>query len=135
MQLPVLTLGLDPLGDHGQIELLGQREHRGDDRPVVGSIREPLDEDPIDLDQIDRQHPQQAEARRTAAEVVDRQPHAESFSARSTGSIGCASSSSEVSLSSRQSSDGGSPVAASASRTISTMSSRTSCSGETLTET
>ena len=71
-----LQLGLDPFGDHRLAQALGQRDHREDDRLVLGVAADVLHEGPVDLDLGYRQPFEVGERAVAGPEVVDRKAHA-----------------------------------------------------------
>src|SRR5205823_1476867 len=67
---PDLGLVLHALGEHVEAERTRQADDRGHDRVVLGVGAEPVDEGPVDLQQVDRQPLEARERRVAGAEVV-----------------------------------------------------------------
>src|SRR5713226_1650899 len=76
-----LLHGLDPLGDHAHRERMRERDHRLRDRRIVPSLVYPADERAVDLETVDRQPRQIAQARIAGAEVVHGDLHAQRLEA------------------------------------------------------
>lgn len=76
-QLLVLLRGLDALARHLQAERLREGDDRVHDGGVLGVVPEAVDERAIDLQAVDREVLDGAEAREACAEVVDGQAHAQ----------------------------------------------------------
>src|SRR5712691_9687205 len=78
---------LDSLGDHPQSERMRERNHRLSDRRIVPGLVDPVHERAVDLQAVDRQPRQVAQARIACAEIVHGDLHAERFQA--IQNIGC----------------------------------------------
>ena len=74
-----LLARLHPLGDHLELQALGERDDRLRDRGVVGVGRDVLDERLVDLEGADREALEVAERGVAGPEVVDREPDAEAI--------------------------------------------------------
>ena len=68
---------LDPFGEHPQAEPVRERDDRLRDGGVAAALRHRGDERAVDLETVDRQSGEIAQARIAGAEVVDRDQHAE----------------------------------------------------------
>src|SRR5207247_4562083 len=69
-QDPELLVGLDALGDRGQVEGVGERDDRGCDRRVLRLVAEPGDKRSVDLERVDGEAAQVRERGEAGAEVV-----------------------------------------------------------------
>src|SRR5882757_9788438 len=78
---------LDPLGDHPQSERMRERNHRLGDRRIVPGLVDPAHERAVDLQAVDGQPRQIAQARIACAEIVHGDLHAERFQA--IQDVGC----------------------------------------------
>src|SRR6266853_3063616 len=76
-----LLRSLDSLGDHPQSERTRERNHRLSDRRIVPGLVDPVHERTVDLQAVDRQPRQIAQARIACAEIVHGDLHAERFQA------------------------------------------------------
>src|SRR6185437_7942642 len=73
-----LLLRLHALGDHLQMQAVRQRHDGAHDLRIIAAGGDFLDEGVIDLELVERQAPQVAQARVAGAEVIDRNAHPES---------------------------------------------------------
>src|SRR5882672_4142520 len=76
-----LLRSLDSLGDHPQSERMRERNHRLGDRRIVPGLVDSDHERAVDLQAVDRQPRQIAQARIARAEIVHGDLHAEGFQA------------------------------------------------------
>ena len=68
--------GFDAFGDKGHAERLAHADDRLGDRPVLGILRQILDEGPIDLERVDRKFFHQRHRGIASSEIVDGETHA-----------------------------------------------------------
>jgi len=72
-----LVLGLDPFGGRLDAEAGAQAGYRLDDRDVLAAVAGAGDERAVDLDPVEREAAQVAQARIAGAEIVHRDAHAQ----------------------------------------------------------
>src|SRR5260221_13686687 len=80
-----LLRSLDSLGDHPQSERMRERNHRMSDRRIVPGLVDPVHERAVDLQAVDRQPREIAQARIARAEVVHGDLHAQPFQTSEDG--------------------------------------------------
>src|SRR3989442_2679447 len=79
-ELP-LIVRFASLRDHAQSQRVRERDHRLRNRRVAAALLDPADERAVDLEAVDRQSREIAQARIARAEVVHRDLHAEGLQA------------------------------------------------------
>jgi hypothetical protein len=124
---------LDAFAERLQAERLAELNERVDQRCGLFGRRDALDERRVDLDRVNVELAEVGERAVAGAEVVDRNAYAEVVEPLSRRAVASGFSISVVSVTSSVSAPGSRPLTASAVRTSSISSSRSSWRAETLT--